>query len=366
MTISTPTTDCIATDRSGITENRHFVHAAITDSTGRLLLAVGDPHRVTLLRSAAKPAQGVAILETGCFERFPGLDDRDLALVCASHSSESVHVGRASGMLKIIDAGEGDLACGGHPSISEVVNRGWIRADYVPSAIDNNCSGKHAGMLAGCRALGTELQGYHSPDHLMQVRVKNLVEELSGLEGDEVRWGIDGCNLPAPAMPLHNMARVYAVVAGAADSVSKSEESGPKILSSSSSRTQALSRVFHAMSSYPELVGGHGRFCTELMRAFKGALIGKVGADGCYGVGVRASEATKRLGAVGAIGIAVKIEDGNLAVLYSAVAEILERMKIGSEEIIGALKAFHRPEISNTAGVVTGGYSHMFEVRGLV
>ncbi|KAL4792821.1 L-asparaginase II [Aspergillus venezuelensis] len=366
MTISTPTTDCIVTDRSGITENRHFVHAAITDSTGRLLFAVGDPYRVTLLRSAAKPAQAVAILETGCFERFSQLDDRDLALACASHSSESVHIQRASGMLKIINTGEGDLACGGHPSISEVVNRGWIRADYVASAIDNNCSGKHAGMLAGCRALGAELKGYHSPHHPMQVRVRKVVEGLSGLEGNEVRWGIDGCNLPAPAMPLHNMARVYAAVAGAAGSERKGEESGPKVLSSSSSRTQALSRVFHAMSRYPELVGGHGRFCTELMRAFKGALIGKVGADGCYGVGVRASEATERLGAVGAIGIAVKIEDGNLTVLYSAVAEILERLEIGYEEVIKALKAFHRPEISNTAGVVTGGYSCLFEVRRIV
>ncbi|KAL4957226.1 L-asparaginase II [Aspergillus filifer] len=177
-------------------------------------------------------------------------------------------------MLSTIDAGEGDLACGGHPSISGAVNREWIRAEYVPSAIDNNCSGKHAGMLAGCRAVGAELKGYHSPDHRMQVCVRKVVEKLSSLEANEVRWGIDGCNLPAPAMQLHNMARIYATVVGAADSVSKSEESGPKVLSSSSPRTQALSQVFNAMPSYPELVNGQGRFCTVLMRSFKGVLIG--------------------------------------------------------------------------------------------
>ncbi|KAL4941920.1 hypothetical protein BDV06DRAFT_193409 [Aspergillus oleicola] len=359
MTLEAP--DTITTDRSGITENRHFVHVAITDSTGRLLFAVGNPQRMTLLRSAAKPAQAVAILETGCFERFLQLDDADLALICASHSSEERHIERVRGMLNTINAGEEDLACGGHASISEGVNREWIRAGYIPTAIANNCSGKHVGIVAGCRAVGAELKGYHSPDHPMQVRVKKVVEELSGLKGDEVRWGIDGCNLPAPAMPLQNMARVYATVAGAADIVSKSEGSGIKL--SWSSRTQALARVFHAMSGYPELVGGEGRFCTELMRVFKGTVIGKVGADGCYGVGVRASEATRRLGAVGTIGIAVKIEDGNLAVLYSAVAEILERLEIGTEEVVMRLKEFHRPDILNTAGVVTGGYSHLFEVR---
>lgn len=358
MTVTT--TDYVVTDRCGIIESRHQVHAAVTDATGKLLFAVGDPSRMTLARSAAKPVQALAILETGCFEKFLGLDDADLALMCASHNSEERHIVRARAMLQQIGAGEDDLRCGGHAALSDAVKREWIKQDYAPTAVCNNCSGKHAGMLAGSQAVGAGFMGYEFPDHPMQLRVKRVVEELSGLEGDMVKWGIDGCNLPAPALPLQYMGKMYAAVAAAADAADAVDKSDGL-----STRTQALSRIFHAMSQYPELVGGHGRFCTELMRGFQGALIGKIGADGCYGVAIRASEQTRKLGAVGAIGIAVKIEDGNIGVLYSAVAEILERLQIGTPEMRLKLAAFHQPDIVNTAGVVTGGYSHVFELRRL-
>ncbi|KAL4803204.1 L-asparaginase II [Aspergillus unguis] len=361
MTIES--TDYVASFRSGIIENRHQVHAAVTDSAGKVLFSIGDPHRLTLIRSAAKPAQALAILESGCFEKFPELSDADLALMCASHNSEERHVERARNMLRIVEASEKDLKCGGHASISESVNREWIRKDFVPTAVWNNCSGKHAGMLGGCRALGAEVQGYHLPEHPVQVKVRKVVEELSGLgdDADLLKWGVDGCNLPAPAMPLQCLSKMYAVVGAAADTVEESESlSFPVPLST---RTQALSRIFHAMSQYPEFVGGEGRFCTDIMQGFQGAVIGKVGADGCYSVGIRASEQTRMLGAAGAIGIAVKIEDGNLGVLYSVVAEIIDRLKIGSPEMRGKLEAFHHPEIKNTAGVVTGGYSHLFDLR---
>ncbi|KAL4876588.1 L-asparaginase II [Aspergillus karnatakaensis] len=348
------TTDYVVSDRCGIIENRHAVHAAITDADGTLLFAVGDPTRLTLARSAAKPAQAVAILETGCFERF-GFNDGDLALACASHSSEVRHVERAKRMLKDIGADEGDLSCGGHAAISEVVNQGWIREGFVPGRVCNNCSGKHAGMLAGCRALEVDLEGYHLMDHPMQVRVKRAVEEVTGLEEDMVKWGIDGCNLPAPALPLQYLGKMFAAFAAAADAVEKGD--------GLPERTRVMSRVFHAMSRYPELVGGDGRFCTVLMREFQGALIGKIGADGCYGIGIRASEPTRKLGAVGAIGIAVKVEDGNLNVLYSAVAEILARLQIGTPEMRQSLASFHHTDILNTAGVVTGRLTHAFELR---
>jgi L-asparaginase II len=130
-----------------------------------------------------------------------------------------------------------------------------------------------------------------------------------------VTWGVDGCNLPALAIPLHCIGRIYAIIAASADQM---EMDAP-----GSARTQVLSRIFHAMAQYPELVGGEGRFCTVLMHAYQGRLIGKLGADGCYGIGIRASEETARLGATGAIGISVKIEDGDIPVLYSAILEIL-------------------------------------------
>ncbi|KAL2825297.1 L-asparaginase II [Aspergillus cavernicola] len=348
------TADYIVTDRCGIVESRHAVHAAVTDATGKLLFAVGDPIRMTLARSAAKPAQALAILESGAFEQFD-FDDADLALMCASHNSEERHIARARAMLEKIGAGEGDIRCGGHAALSEEVNREWIKRDYTPTAVCNNCSGKHAGMLAGSMAIGAGFAGYHLPDCPMQERVRRVVGELSGLDAKMMRWGVDGCNLPALALPLQFMGKIYAVVAAAADAVERSH--------GLSSRTYALSRIYNAMTQYPEMVGGEGRFCTVLMQAFQGALIGKVGADGCYGLAIRASDQTRKLGAVGAVGIAVKIEDGNLGVLYSAVVDILERLQLGTPDMRQKLTIFHHPDILNTDGVVTGGFSHRFELR---
>jgi L-asparaginase II len=174
---------CIVSDRGGIIENTHRIHAAVVDSTGRLLYSIGNPNRITLLRSAAKPAQALAIAETGALEKF-AYDDSDLALICASHNSEDRHLARARGMLKKLQASEDDLRCGGHPSISPEVNRAWVKADWQPTGIHNNCSGKHVGMLAGAEAIGAGVQNYHQLEHPMQQRVKHVVEDLS--QADEV------------------------------------------------------------------------------------------------------------------------------------------------------------------------------------
>lgn len=147
MTVTT--TDYVVTDRCGIIESRHRVHAAVIDATGKLLFAVGDPSRITLARSAVKPAQALAILETGCFEKFLGLDNADLVLMCASHNSEERYIVRARAMLELIGAGEDDLQYGGHAVLLDAVNQEWIKQDYAPTAVCNNCSGKHARILAG-------------------------------------------------------------------------------------------------------------------------------------------------------------------------------------------------------------------------
>ncbi|TQN64494.1 hypothetical protein CSHISOI_10931, partial [Colletotrichum shisoi] len=344
MTKTTPPPeDFVVTDRNGIVENRHAVHAAVVDSSGKLLLAAGNP------------CPALAVLETPGFDRY-GFDEADLALMCASHNSEDGHVARARSMLSKVGARESDLRCGGHPSICPVLDSSWIRAGFTPTEINNNCSGKHAGMLGGARALGAGFADYHLPTHPIQIKVRETVRDLSSGSGeeDDVKWAIDGCNLPAPGLPLASMARIYAGFAAAADAV---EGSGGN---TAAPRAEKMARVFRAMSTFPEMVGGEGRFCTVLMEALEGAVIGKVGADGCYGVGIRASDDTSRLGADGAVGVAVKIEDGSLEILYSAVAEILHRLRVGTEEARGKLAAFHHIKRVNTMGVETGRVSHAF------
>ncbi|PSN65547.1 L-asparaginase II protein [Corynespora cassiicola Philippines] len=350
--VLSPSSDRIFTTRGTLIESTHLVHAAITSSSGDLLYTVGNASRPTLLRSSVKPAQTLAILEACRSDPTISFSTADLALMSASHSSEPRHVSRAAAMLEAVGASESDLECGGHAALSAGVNREWIKRDFIPGGLCNNCSGKHAGMLAGAKALGAGFAGYHLPSHPMQERVKRVVEEVAGLPGGEdVQWAVDGCNLPAPAMPLSAMAGMYARFAGAVES--------PR-----GARGEDMKRIFEAMYTHPELVGGEGRFCTQLMDAYGGLLIGKLGADGCYGIGVRESEFTKRLGVQsGGVGIAVKVEDGNIDMLYAAVMDILAQLDIGEESVRTGLQGWHSPPILNTMGVVTGRVSHSIIVR---
>ncbi|KAF5537113.1 asparaginase [Fusarium phyllophilum] len=346
--------NCVITDRDGIVENIHRVHVAVTDSHGNVLYAVGNPARITLARSAAKPAQALAVIETGGFDEA-GFDETGLALMCASHNAESRHVERARSMLVKTKAEESDFRCGGHASLNPAVNQDWAQKGLdVTGGIYNNCSGKHAGMMAGALALGASITDYHSPDHPMQVKVKEVVEELCP-EPSLVQWATDGCNLPAPAFPLFYLAHTYAVFAAGADSAE--QESSP------SPRTRNLARIFRAMSSYPEFVAGEGRFCTDLMQVYKGQLIGKVGADGCYGVGIRESEQTRSVEARGSLGISVKVDDGNLDILYAVVVEVLEQLNIGTSDTRQALGKWHYFKRKNTMGVVTGSVAFDFKLR---
>ncbi|KMY85421.1 Atypical L-asparaginase, Rhizobium type [Candidatus Paraburkholderia calva] len=312
--------------RGDVIENTHTAHVAVVDANGALLHSFGDPYRVTLPRSAAKPAQALAVIETGALERF-GFDEADLALMCASHSSEPRHIERARAMLAKSQASESDLRCGGHPPISDAVYREWIKRGFTPTAVCSNCSGKHAGMLAGAHAMGAARLNYHLPDHPLQRHVKRVMAQIVDLNEDDVQWAIDGCNLPTPAFPLNRLARLFAKLAAA-------PQSSP------------LARIYRAMTAHPELVAGDGRFCTLLMQAFGGALVGKTGADASYAIGVRRPE--------GVIGIAVKVEDGTTPVLNAVVGHVLDLLGIGTQQQRRALDAFRNPVVRNTMGIPTG------------
>jgi L-asparaginase II len=307
------------------------------------------------VRSAAKPAQALAVAETGALERF-GFDDTDLALMCGSNSSEDRHIERVHQMLAKVSAHESDMRCGGHVPLSDAVYRSWIKRDFTPGPACSNCSGKHVGMLAGARAMGAPVADYHLPEHPLQARVKHTVADVCDLPDDGVQWAIDGCNLPTPAFALDRLARLYVKLADAADTVARqATEASPRV--------RALARIYRAMTSHPEMVAGEGRFCTGLMQAFDGSLVGKVGADGSYAVGVRASAHAVPNCTGRAIGLAVKIEDGNATALYAVVMDVLAQLGVGTPAQRAALQHFHAPQIRNTKGVETGGVSASFALR---
>jgi L-asparaginase II len=331
----------VTTYRGSAVENRHVAHVAVVDGEGQLIYAFGDPHRLTLPRSAVKPAQALAVLETGALERF-GFDEADLALMCASHNSEERHIARARAMLAKAQVGEDDLRCGGHPPISDEVLRAWIKRDFTPTPVCSNCSGKHAGMLAGALAMGLPIEGYERPEHPLQQRVKATLAELVDLPEADIDWGIDGCNLPTPSFALDRLARLFMKLAAAG------ERSSP-----ASAREAALARIHRAMTAHPEFVAGNGRFCTALMGAFAGKVVGKVGAEGSYGLGVSAG-GHGVAGVDGPIGIAVKVEDGDGAMLTAVVTELLHLLDIGAAEQRAQLDRFRAPTIKNTVGLEVG------------
>ncbi|WP_321929683.1 asparaginase [Paraburkholderia guartelaensis] len=355
MTTSAPQ-PAVKVLRGDVIETTHIAHIAVVDAQGRLLYAFGDPHRMTLVRSAAKPAQALAVVETGALERF-GFDDADLALMCASHSSEDRHIERTRAMLAKVSASESDLRCGGHVPISDAVYKAWIKRDFTPGAVCSNCSGKHAGMLAGARAIGAALADYHLPSHPLQQHVKRVVAEVCDLPETGVEWGIDGCNLPTPAFPLDRLARLFVKLADAQD------RTGSPGSAAADTRSQALAHIYRAMTSYPELVAGEGRFCTALMSAFEGALVGKLGAAGSYAIGVRASAATAPHTGGPALGIAVKIEDGDLTALHATVVEVLRQLGIGTPKQLAQLSKFDAPRIVNTMSVETGYVAPQFTLE---
>jgi L-asparaginase II len=337
----------VTTYRGPAVENRHQAHVAVVDAAGRLLYAFGDPHRLTLPRSAVKPAQALAVLETGALERF-GFDEADLALMCASHSSEDRHIARARAMLAKARVTEDDLRCGGHPAISEAVQRAWIKRDFAPTPVCSNCSGKHAGMLAAALAMGQQTNGYERPEHPLQQRVKRTLAELVDLDEAGIAWGIDGCNLPTPSFALDRLARLFVKLASAADRAAHDA-----VAASAKSREAALARIYRAMTAHPHLVAGEGRFCTALMHAFDGNVVGKVGAEGSYGLGVRAG-AHGVDGVDGPIGLAVKVEDGNGTILTAVVTELVHQLGIGTASQRAQLDIFRAPPIRNTVGLDVG------------
>src|SRR2546425_243329 len=195
--------------RGGVVESRHAVHVAVLDAEGELVARAGDPDLVTFWRSAAKPFQAVPLVTDGVVERFK-ISTAELALCCASHSSEPEQVVLVRDLLAKIGCSERDLLCGAHPPLSERVAQDYATRGVRLTAVYSNCSGKHAGMLALARHHGWPTEFYTRLEHPVQQRLLSEVAEWSGVEHSRIGTATDGCGVVCYAMPLRNMARAYA------------------------------------------------------------------------------------------------------------------------------------------------------------
>jgi L-asparaginase II len=250
----------VETWRGSVVETRHVVHAAVVDRDGRLRARAGDPELVTFWRSGAKPFQAQPLVDDRVTDHF-GITPAELALTCASHSSEPEQVQLVRDVLAKIGCSERDLVCGPHPPLSERVARDYATRGVRLTAVYSNCSGNHAAMLALARHHGWPVEFYARRDHPVQQRCLGEVARWSEVPVEGIGTAVDGCGVVCFAIPVRSMAVAYAKL-GTAD--------------------RGRPGVVAAMLRHPELVAGAGRPCTEMMRAHPGRVVTKAGAAGVY------------------------------------------------------------------------------------
>ena len=282
-------------------ESRHRGSVALAGPDGRLVFALGEVHRPVFPRSAIKAIQCLPLIESGAADRFE-FGAPEIALACASHSGTARHVSVARGMLARAGLDGAALGCGAHEPLSAAAARGLIVADEPPMQLHNNCSGKHAGMLATAVHLGEPIDGYWKPDHPVQVRIAAALEDLTGAPAGQQQVGIDGCSAPNWAIPLANLARGFGrLVTG--------EGLSP-------ARRAAVQRILEACWAEPELVAGPQRLDTDLMTRWPGIVFLKTGAEGVYCGGIPAR----------GFGFALKIDDGAKRASEVVVRVLVQRL----------------------------------------
>jgi L-asparaginase II len=298
------------------------------------LAATGDPDRVVFYRSAAKPLQALPLVEDGVVSRL-GLTAEELALCCASHNGERRHVELVRAILAKTGVPAEALACGPHPPMLSEEAEELLARGGRPERIHNNCSGKHAGMLALAVAHGWPTEGYHLADHPVQRRMLEEVARWTGLPAARIDTAVDGCGVLCFAVPLRAMALSFARFAHAA------------------ARGESAAQIVSAMTSHPFCVAGSGRLCTALMERTGTRLFAKTGAEGVYGAGIPER----------GLGVALKALDGGRRAAEVALLKALEDVGALAPDEVEALAGFARPTVRNTRGEPVGEVRAAFQLR---
>ena len=312
--------------RGPVVESRHEGIAAVVKPDGTVVASWGDIEARILPRSANKPIQAMAFVESGAVEKF-GLGNEHIALACASHSGETRHVETVRAWLKKVGLSEGDLECGTHPPRLQASIEALARASVLPTPAFNNCSGKHSGFLTTAVAYGEPTRGYIKYDHPVQRRLRAVMTDLCGTNADDFQHGTDGCGIPTLATPLRLLARAMANMAE------------PSRLSNK--HAEAATRIRAAMNAEPFMMAGTGRFCTRVNEALPGVVQIKTGAEGVF---------CGMLPTLG-LGIALKMWDGAARAAEVAMAALLGHL--------GVLPAERReellhPPVKNVVGLLVG------------
>ena len=300
--------------RGNLVESRHRGMGIVVDGDGRSLFSFGDVDSGVFPRSACKAMQALPLVESGAADAY-GFGNRELALSCASHSGEDEHVALAASMLARAGRDVSALECGAHWSSDQKALIHQARTLDKPTALHNNCSGKHSGFVCTCTHAGYEVEGYINYDHPLQAEIRGTMESLTGATLGYDNCGIDGCSIPTYAVPLRGLAHGFAKMATGTglDAI----------------RAKASRRLIEACMAEPFYVAGTKRACTKLMQAAPGRIFAKTGAEGVF-VAALPDEG---------IAMAVKCEDGTTraaeAMIFALIARYLEKDNDVRETLMG-------------------------------
>jgi L-asparaginase II len=315
--------------RGGIVESRHTLHAAIVASDGTRLDTWGDVATPVYPRSAIKAMQALPMIESGAAAHF-GFNQAEIALCCASHTGEPEHVSTVQHMLEKIGFQEQHLACGCHwPTYPQAAYQ-LSAQQRKPDQRHNNCSGKHAGMLAHAAMLKVSPEGYVGINHPIQQRIAQAMSEMCEVDYSQCAWSPDGCSAPTWAIPLDHLGLAFAKFAD------------PSALAAD--RQLACKTLFDAVVKHPFMVAGTGRYCTDMMRLLGDKVFLKVGAEGVY---VAAIPELK-------LAIALKCVDGATRAAESVMTALLDRVGITRDISDAQMAPYRQVPIKNWQTLHTG------------
>jgi L-asparaginase II len=307
--------DLVEVTRGDIVESRHCGAFVVSDHTGKVVRSAGDIARPVFPRSAVKAFQCVPLLESGAADHA-GLNDEELALCCASHGGEAEHVRVARSILHKSDLSETCYECGAHwPTTRHAANE-LVKNRQAPTAIHNNCSGKHAGMLTLAQHINADLAGYSTLRHTVQQRVAATMSDFCDVDLKKSPVGIDGCSVPTWAVPLTNLAKGFARLASPDHSAGQ--------------------RIIAAVRSHPYMVAGTNRFDTRVMQALPRLFV-KFGAEGVY------------CGCIphAGLGFSLKVDDGAMRAAEVAIAGTLSQLHVWTSAEQQILTGFASQNLAN-------------------
>jgi len=315
-------------------ESRHIAYGVVVDENGDIVYSTGDSNYLTCIRSSLKPFQAAASVQAGAV-KAAGFSEQELALMCASHFGEDIHIKTAKTMMKKLELSSKYYECGSHYPYNKDARLELYSKNKSAQPWHNNCSGKHAGMLACAKHLNASLNGYVSPNHPVQQCILNYVSDLTDNKNFSI--AIDGCSAPTPFLPLSSLASLFQKLAA--------------------SDRPELKKVYTVMTKYPYIIAGKNRFDTDFMKVMKGRAVSKGGGEAVNGMGIRMPDGK-------VFGVATKILDGSQRAGPIATVALLERTGLITKKEISGLKNYRSTPILNHRKIRIGEIKARIQERG--